>query len=387
MRSSLSLRRVTFCGLLTAAALVRSDVPAAWAAPPAGVLLPAYGPRSCTELLARNRAAFNAGLRARPRLRAEFQGTTPLADPLLRSFDQLLGRCLPQKNGFIGLAVRPGAVKGCAGDCDDVTWRLSVRLSLVSLADGRVNEADRLTATARGAMPPRELGFSTESAPQLDSWVDLLGAYDYDGDGHPEVLLALGEAESGEGTRIEHHLLTLGPRGLRAYPHSPPLGEDGRMEDVDGDGRPDLVTRGAYAAATITTCGTGDDAPAVAPMFVHHALPDGRFSDSDAVARAALVRACPEPQPVSLASLRRRLNRSRDRGQDLETALARAVVCARAYAPAATVLAQLQADCRRWVEGAWYGDFIGCGEGVTDPKACPMWIKRLVAIEPTLHLR
>lgn len=389
MRGLLSLRKLTFFGLLVACVLgsprPRAEPPpvSAPARVPAPSVQPAvYGPQSCAELAAKNRAVLRAALRARPKLRAELQGTSPVDSTRLRSYDELLGRCLPQKNGFVGLALRPGGVKGCAGDCDDVTWKLSLRMSILRLADGKVTEADRLPASALGAVPPRDIGLFVEYAPQSDRWVDLLGAFDYDGDGNLEVLLALGDAESGESPRMTRHLVTLVPRALRAYPHSPPLGDDSRMEDVDGDGRPDLLTRGAYEGSAITTCGGADDDPAVAAMFVQHALPDGRFSPSDAAARAALVQACPSPAPVSLPVLRQRIRK----GQDVQRELARAVVCARAYAPAQAVMAELAAGCQRFVEGAWYGDFIGCGDGVTDPRACPVWLKRLIAVEPTLHL-
>lgn len=389
MRGLLSLRKLTFFGLLVACALAvptpRAEPPPASA--PARVPAPpvqpaAYWPQSCAELAAKNRAVLRAALRARPKLRAEFQGSSPMDPERLRSYDDLLGRCLPQKNGFIGLALRPGGVKGCAGDCDDVTWKISLRMSILRIADGRVTEADRLPSSALGAVPPRDIGLFVEYAPQIDRWVDLLGAFDYDGDGNLEVLLALGDAESGESPRVTRHLVTLVPRALRAYPYSPPLGDDSRMEDVDGDGRPDLLTRGGYEGSTITTCGGADDDPAVPAMFVQHALPDGRFSASDAVARAALSRACPSPAPASLPALRQRIAR----GQDAQRELARAVVCARAYAPAKAVMAELAEGCRRWVEGAWYGDFIGCGDGVTDARACPMWLKRLISVEPTLQL-
>ncbi|MFO0573680.1 MAG: hypothetical protein U1A78_06780 [Polyangia bacterium] len=392
MRGLLSLRKLTFFGLLVTCALgaptPRAEPPPVPAVPgparsPVATVPPAaYGPQSCAELAAKNRAVLSAALRARPRLRAEFQRSSPLDSERLRSYDELLGRCLPQKDGFVGLMLRPGGVKGCAGDCDDVTWKLSLRMSIVRVADGRVTEADRLPSSALGAVPARDFGLSIEYAPQIDRWVDLLGAFDYDGDGNLEVLLALGDAESGESPRMTRHLLTLVPRALRAYPHSPPLGDDSRMEDVDGDGRPDLVTRGVYESASITTCGGADDDPAVAALFVQHALMDGRFSATDAVARAALARACPSPPPASLSALRQRILG----GQETQRELARAVVCARAHAPAKAVMAELAAGCRRWVEGAWSGDFIGCGDGVTDARACPMWLKRLIAIEPTLQL-
>ena len=398
MRGLLSLRKLTFFGLLAACVLgapapraepppVSSTGPAASVpprAPVATVPPAAYGPQSCAELVAKNRAALSAALRARPNLRAKFQGSSPQDPERLRSYDELLGRCLPQKNGFVGLMLRPGGVKGCAGDCDDVTWKLSLRMSIVRVADGRVTEANRLPSSALGAMPARDIGLSIEYAPQIDRWVDLLGAFDYDGDGNLEVLLALGDAESGEGSGMTRHLLTLVPRALRAYPHSPPLSDDSRMEDVDGDGRPDLVTRGAYEESTLSIYG-GPDPAAVDSLFVQHALPDGRFSANDAVARAALARACPSPPPGSLLALRQRVSGG---GHGVQRELARAVVCARAYVPAKAVMTELLPGCRRWVEGTWTGDFIGYGYGedVTDPRACPMWLKRLIAVEPTLQL-
>lgn len=118
--------------------------------------------------------------------------------------------------------------------------------------------------------------------------------FDFDGDGVPELLLAdthgtiTLDADGATRHRAQRtsELLTYKRRVISRY--APALALRGvatngiaGMRDVDGDGRPDLEL--TFHAA----------APASVPRRVAHALPDGTFSETDAVARRALLAQCP----------------------------------------------------------------------------------------------
>ena len=65
------------------------------------------------------------------------------------------------------------------------------------------------------------------------------------------------------------------------------------LEDVDGDGRPDLRTAFPYSSSR------GGSTPVFSPDLVAHSLPDGTFSISDAVATAAMRKVCPKKPALS----------------------------------------------------------------------------------------
>jgi len=101
---------------------------------------------------------------------------------------------------------------------------------------------------------------------------------------------------------------------------------EARIEDVDGDGRPDILDDGAFVqdiAAPIF-----EFSPGYAKLY--HALPQGRFASDDATCRAYYQKEC--PAPVTLADL------ANIDAEDTSEALRRAM-CAGMYGvdPAALV--------------------------------------------------
>jgi hypothetical protein len=134
-------------------------------------------------------------------------------------------------------------------------------------------------------------------------WVshDLLrvtgaSTFDYDGDGEPELLLHW------RGTRMEWAdapdggVFTFRDGALRPYAPAADLHPD-EARDVDGDGRPDLVTHLPYRAE-------GNDFISqftylMEPIaLLAHALPDGTFSRDDETARAFARASCPRRVPA-----------------------------------------------------------------------------------------
>ena len=67
-----------------------------------------------------------------------------------------------------------------------------------------------------------------------------------------------------------------------------------RVEDVDHDGRPDLVTYGTYRASFPDRC-SSEHSPIVGPALLAHALKDGTFSMADAQAIAFAKQSCEKP--------------------------------------------------------------------------------------------
>ena len=114
--------------------------------------------------------------------------------------------------------------------------------------------------------------------------------FDFDGDGDPELYLAF----TGEGAGCDPSAYPngeiVGFHGGKIAPYAPAKGlAIFALKDIDKDGRPDIVTPSPFA--------TFDDTHGVvanfAPHLVAHALPDGTFSRTDAVAVAAAKAICP----------------------------------------------------------------------------------------------
>jgi hypothetical protein len=160
--------------------------------------------------------------------------------------------------------------------------------------------------------------------------------YDYDRDGSPEVALVL-RAHNHEGPAFQQaHVWTFTEGGVFLYERTLGLRLSG-VRDVDHDGRPDLLTHGAWDEPSVS-CGSDFATQVVGPELALHALPDGTFSGTDEAARAVGRAACPA-RPARL------LARSADGNIDNE-GTARNVACARLWgAPEAEVAAAVRREC------------------------------------------
>jgi hypothetical protein len=122
------------------------------------------------------------------------------------------------------------------------------------------------------------------AAPHLGRLVELEPPvlFDYDGDGVPEIWLADGHVR--ELLAFKNKVASRYPPSLRL--RGVPLWGIQSVTDVDHDRRPDLLL--AFDRA----------APPPVPERVAHALPDGTFSEDDAIARRELFAQCPATESL-----------------------------------------------------------------------------------------
>ncbi|MEO6420993.1 MAG: hypothetical protein ABIP39_16395, partial [Polyangiaceae bacterium] len=200
--------------------------------------------------------------------------------------------------------------------------------------------------------------------PYLETSLSLARAFDADGDGEPELLVAA-TRDAPEFTLVSSSLWTFRNGKVSLY-------GEGRlpaivmMDDVDEDGRPDIVTRGPYQGKP-TSWFSSIESPWLAPMFLAHALEDGGFTESDLVARSWVKRMCrTKPKAIKL-----------DGGPYVEDEhpVAEQIVCARVWgASEAEAIANVKSVCE-----------------TTDPDAaahapCPDELKQVARIRPPIRL-
>ena len=231
----------------------------------------------------------------------------------------------------------------------------------------------------RAPMPP-----TTVEAGLEQHLYSLGGAFDYDGDGIPEVFLVHNYWEEAELPEDTIELKSLKRGKLVPYAYSPPLSPTAPIKDIDGDGRPDLYSVGPYAHVYPNADGPQQPAKEIPALFVYHSLPGGRFSADDAVAQACLRKACPDAGLQAVAALRAQAVAQK---ADLADLLIRTVVCARSRGKSASeVMQTLKSECHHWVEGGSWDD-AGVFQIDFDQPAkhtCPNWLKQLVAVTPPL---
>jgi hypothetical protein len=127
---------------------------------------------------------------------------------------------------------------------------------------------------------------------------------DLDGDGEEELVLPATRivyAGANEG-RVESdagHVYHFGPAGLTEYAAATNLSFFD-AEDVDGDGRIDLLTHEPFVGVTLEPH-MPIEIGVTGPTLVRHARADGAFSMNDDVARSYARRACPAPPAAILA--------------------------------------------------------------------------------------
>jgi hypothetical protein len=112
----------------------------------------------------------------------------------------------------------------------------------------------------------------------------LVEAFDWDSDGCPELVI---------GTDAELVIWTYRGGRTQRYVPAETLSFDG-VEDVDSDGRPDLVDRHRFTRER-PDCLRTNQVRIGGPTVVLHSATDGTFVESDEVTRAHLLRQCPKP--------------------------------------------------------------------------------------------
>ena len=193
--------------------------------------------------------------------------------------------------------------------------------------------------------------------------------FDFDGDGDLEVIVT-GSAND-EGPDPSWHEAWTYKLG-RIIPY-PPLAKVAfeTVADVDGDGRPDVWTRGPYAHIEAGSA-LGGMWPVAPPIFLLHSEKDGSFDGSGAIARAELKKACPQkPELADAGDL--------DHVDDVVSA----IVCARAWgASEREVRAALAPHCGSMC--SMHPQDCGPDAG---PDRCPDWLDPAVRVTPRLLLR
>lgn len=112
--------------------------------------------------------------------------------------------------------------------------------------------------------------------------------YDLDGDGRDELFIAYNSWFNGGGNESSASVLQSTSGRIGSYPVG--FAYD-RVEDADGDGRPDLVNDHFYSA--IDTCAGLNEHRIDGPSLLVHALPNGSFTMGDEIARRWAIRECP----------------------------------------------------------------------------------------------
>ena len=247
----------------------------------------------------------------------------------------------------------------CAMDDAGAAWGFEVRRARQTLANGGCDAIDDVDPVrADGSARVRlDAGFRLTTAAvdglvlqRSAAHVQLLG--DYDGDGDQEALL-VHEWSEHEGTGGAVSEVWTFASGV-ASRYAPAAGIDvTRAEDVDGDGKLDLVTAGPYAKVT-AWAPIGFSYPIGPPIFVEHALADGTFSMTDAVAVAFTRRRC--------AAAR----------EDAEK-----IVCdrLRGESEAGALAARKKAGCVDFLE-----------DPARYPESCAKWMPALAAVRPPLRI-
>jgi len=125
--------------------------------------------------------------------------------------------------------------------------------------------------------------------------------YDFDNDGEPELYVEVREVGDEGHRAIENALLTFDGTTVKPYKAVAAYDIDS-VEDVDGDGRPDLKILAKYNEP-LESCWAGFPSDWPAPMFVAHARADGTFRVNDAQAVAYAKHWCPAaPSKITKSS-------------------------------------------------------------------------------------
>jgi hypothetical protein len=191
----------------------------------------------------------------------------------------LVGFCAPTPGGSWRIDVPTRATldeyAGAGTPADAINYALEA-LFVIEHVDGAGK-----VATYELPKTLSEYGMRTVKVPTL---------YDFDNDGEPELYVEVRE-EGDEGHRALENGLVMYD-GTAVVPYKPAAAfEIETLEDVDGDGRPDLKILAKYTES-LGGCWAGFPYDWPKPMFVAHARADGTFKMNDAEAVAYVTSWC-----------------------------------------------------------------------------------------------
>ncbi len=178
----------------------------------------------------------------------------------------------------------------------------------------------------------------------IDTRLSDVTFFDWDGDGDDEVFVrgTRGTNDRPDEERAQVWTFQTTDAGSRIAPYPPAasftmIG----VQDIDGDGRPDLM---------VTFFPTGKDGSPTSRRFAAHSLKDGTFSLRDAAAVSWAEKQCPTDPALDFAQF--------------DSGAADALVCALVWGH------DLSKFCR-----------------TPEAGACPPWAEKLVKTKPPLSLR
>ncbi len=329
------------------------------------------------------------------------------------------GRCFVLGKEYFALVYWKHEVSLCRGTSETLTagargfedQLMLVRSSQQADIWSREDDADSTGHRQLSALQFGSWGFEYTAPCGKDSPrqnVDLMGVYDLDHDGVPELLIhkssEVHDCNNHRDGDSERQILTWHTDGTaEIYEHAPPAVYFGPNPDhltdgdINKDGMPELFSRGPYERVDRGVCSNnGDLPPAIPPVFAHHLLPDGTFSMNDDVARAAIRAWC--KAPIVWTEVEKQALRGELGSKNLDPA--RLAVCARVYGQdAKTTTAAMDKICQAyWKHQAQRHKEQGT-ELPTDPKDCEVdyydleqggcqrWLHELSEISPPLTLR
>jgi hypothetical protein len=171
----------------------------------------------------------------------------------------------------VGLSAPGGEAGGCG-------WGAAYRLLFRPGTDANLHQSSQ------------SMLMEFASYPDDQSEVTREIAFDFDGDGRDEFILATNDWENGSGQQPDLRMFR--STGAAVVPYDIGYRVEG-VADADGDGRPDLLSSGDFHDSV--GCGLGSHENHGVPLLIH-SLAGGKFSMSDETARRWAVSQCPKPE-------------------------------------------------------------------------------------------
>ncbi len=224
------------------------------------------------------RAEQNAKLRLLTQSKDPLAHLQSMSDDLLAAF----GRCKKTRSG--------GAWGVGVSDLREETTIHGTTGQVVAL---HADAQGHTTSVALPGTSPRTKDRSFASTDLDHVSIGMQELFDFDGDGEEE-LIVVGWDQTHEGPRDPGGVVVTFKGGAAALYGPAKDVPFFRAEDVDRDGRPDLITYGPYRTHVPGRC-NGTPAAAVGPALLAHSLPDGTFTMVDARAIAFAKQACEKP--------------------------------------------------------------------------------------------